>query len=263
MEIRMFGMLSVECGGAHYQGRQIGGAKARGLLELLLLARGRPVSKDALALALWPGPASPPVDAFRTLEHYVCMLRSRLCADRELARTVLVTGSNSYRINLGNVDLDLDRFDALVLEAEQSCPQERRRLLTQALALVRGDLLEDSPYAAWAEDDRFQYRERVARCHLWLAGDLITDGDMHVALRHCEAALRLAPYSEQAFRMQMVANQALGFGDMARSTYRRCQSVLGADLNLDPTSDTMSIAGAIDAGAPISELISMLSPVLV
>lgn len=263
MEIRMFGMLSVECGGVHHQGRQIGPAKARGLLELLLLARGRPVSKDALASALWPGPASPPVDAFRTLEHYVWALRNRLCSDRDRARAVLVTGANSYRLNMDHVDLDLDRFDLLLLAAEQACPSERRGLLGQALALAGGDLLEDSPYAAWAEEDRFRYRARVARCHLWLAGDLLADGELHAVLRHSEAALRFAPYSEQAFRMQMVANQALGYGDMARATFRRCVTVLGDDLNLDPTSDTVAVAAAVDAGAPIGELIAMLSPVLV
>jgi DNA-binding SARP family transcriptional activator len=263
MKVRMFGVLAVECGGTLHEGRAIGGAKARGLLEILLLARGRPVTKDALAAALWDGRNAPPVDAFRTLEHYVCVLRNRLCSDRDRARAVLVTGPNSYRINTDLIDLDLDRFDALLLEAEQACPTERRSLLGRAVALAHGDLLEDSPFAAWAEADRYRYRDRLARSHLWLAGDLLADGDMHVVLRHCEAALQYAPYSEQAYRLQMVANYALGCSDMARSTFHRCRRVLADALDLDPTSDTVAIAAAIDGGAPVSELVSMLSPALV
>ncbi|MFM2077739.1 MAG: hypothetical protein RJA49_1629 [Actinomycetota bacterium] len=263
MNISMFGVLSVHDGVRTFEGRAIGGAKPRGLLELLLLARGRAVSKDALADALWGGTGNPPVDAARTLEHYICVLRRKLCTDADIARLVFVTGPNSYRLDPAHVTIDVDVFDALLRQAEQADPEQRRELLTEAVGIAASDLLEDSPYAAWAQIDRDMYRDRVARAHLWLAGDSILDGEMHMALRHCEDALRFAPYSEQAFRLMMVANYSLGHDDLARSTYRRCCAVLEAGLGLDPTSATSDLAGAIDAGAPISEVIALSPSVLV
>lgn len=263
MKISMFGVLSVVDEGRTLQGRAIGGAKPRGLLELLLLARGRPVMKDALAEALWGAGPDSPRDPQRTLEHYICVLRHRLCADPERARLVFATGPNSYRIDPEHVSIDLDRFDMLVRCAERGEPGERRGLLTEAVAIADDDLLADSVYASWAQVDRDLYRDRVARAHLWLVNDHLLDGDMHLAIRHSEEALRFAPYSERAFRLLMVANYALGLDDMARSTFRRCRHVLATGLNLDPTSETVSVAAAIDAGAPIAELVAMGSPVLV
>lgn len=262
MEISMFGVLTIRDGDRVLHGRSIGASKPRGLLELLLLARGRPVTKDALAEALWAG-ATPPRDAFRTLEHYMCVLRKRLCDDRDLAQRVFATGPNSYRVDVAHVALDVDRFDALVREAEIVDAADRRRLLTEAVELAKDDLLADSTFASWAAFDRDLYRERVARAHLWIAGDCLLDGDMHTALRHCDEALRFAPYCERAFRLSMIANYALGLGDLARSTYLRCRAVLGSGLNVDPTSETVSVAAAIDAGAPLAELIAQSPAALV
>jgi DNA-binding SARP family transcriptional activator len=257
MRISMFGVLSVHDRGRTLQGRAIGGAKPRGLLELLLLARGRPVMKEALAEALWPDGVDVPRDPIRTLEQYICVLRGRLCSDQEQARLVFATGSNSYRIDPAHVDIDVDHFDRLVRTAEHSDAAARRTLLTEAVSLARADLLADSMYASWAAIDRDLYRDRVARAHLWLASDYLQQGDMHVAIRHAEEAIRFAPYSERAYRSLMVANYGLGLDDMARSAYRRCRAALAAGVDLDPTSETVAVAAAIDAGAPLGELMAM------
>jgi DNA-binding SARP family transcriptional activator len=259
MRVQTLGVLTVERGGMHLQGRDLGGAKRRAIFELLLLARGRPVSKDALASALWDGRSTPPREAFRTLEQYVCGLRSLLGTDRDHARALLVTGPNTYRLNFEHIDLDLDRFDRLMVDAECAPADERRQLLHQAVALAQGDLLEDSPYAPWAEDDRFRYRDRIARSHVWLAGDLLDHGDVRAALRHAEDAQRFAPYCEYAIRLQMVAYHALGLSDMARSAYRRCCVTLADSLGVDATSLTVDLAAAIDAGAPIAEVMAMVN----
>ncbi|MBI4934231.1 MAG: winged helix-turn-helix domain-containing protein [Actinobacteria bacterium] len=263
MPVQMFGVLSIECHGAVLQGRDLGAAKRRAVLELLLLARGRPVTKDALAHALWDGHPNPPRDANRTLEQYVCWLRARLSAHRDEARVVIVTGTNSYRLNPEHFDIDLDRFDRLLIEAEQAPPVLRRELLQQAVDLARGDVLEDAPFAPWAEADRYLYRDRIARSHVWLSGDLLADGDVRAALRHAEEAQRFAPHCEYAVRLQMVAYHALGLSDMARSTFHRCRIELAQGLGVDPTSATVDIASAIDAGAPAAELIVSLTSALV
>lgn len=76
MDVSLLGSLVVTTGARCVRGRDLGGAKPRGLLELLLLARGKSVSKDALADALWG--MSPPNNVAGTIEQYVSLLRRRL-----------------------------------------------------------------------------------------------------------------------------------------------------------------------------------------
>ena len=122
-------------------------------------------------------------------------------------------------------------------------------MLNDAVALAHGDLLEDAPYAPWAQWDRHVYRGRISRAHLALAHDSMMVGHYAVAVRHSEAALRFAPYSEQAFQAIMVANYALGHTDQARMTFARCREV-AESLEVDPTTETADIAAAIAAGTP-------------
>lgn len=254
MEITLFGPLRMHIGERTLRASDIGGSKPRGLLELLLLARGRTVSKDQLAEALWGD--RQPQNVAGTLEHYVCVLRRRLFDDQALARRVLSTEPGAYRFDTSLVELDLDRFDRLVLQAEHADHTRRPLLLAEAVGIARHDLLDDAPYAAWAHHERDLYRGRVARAHLALARHCLSVGNFDGAVRHGEEALRCAPYSEEAFRTIMVADHALGLSDLARRTHLRCRQVLGDDLGVDPASDTELVASLIDAGVPAPELIA-------
>jgi hypothetical protein len=77
-----------------------------------------------------------------------------------------------------------------------------------------------------------------------------------MALHHAEAALRFAPYSEEAFRIVMLANYALGHDEIARRTGSHCRTLIGDDLGTDITTVTRDMAGAIDAGVPFDELVT-------
>jgi DNA-binding SARP family transcriptional activator len=254
MDIALFGALHLDVDGRRLGTADLGGVKPKEILEILLLARGGLVSKEALADGLWPHARPKNVPA--TLETYISVLRRHLGTDRARARQLVQTASGAYRFAVDEATLDVDRFDDLLRRAERAGRRERVALRVQAAALATGDLLEDSPYAAWVQEERQRYRDRVARTHLLLAEDLLGDGDLTGALRHGEAALALAPLAEEAFRALMLANHALGHTERARSVYEQCKAVLDAELGLDPTSETADLAGAIDAGAPAGELLA-------
>ncbi len=254
MRIELFGPLRVHDGARVLRGGDLGGAKPRSVLELLLLARGRTVSKERLAESLWH--AEPPRNASSTLEHYVCVLRRRLFTDAAMAREVLATEAGAYRFDTSMVDLDLDRFDRLVRESERSDDGQSRALLGEAVELARLDLLDDAPYAPWAVEERELYRSRVARAHLWLARDCMAADQFIGSLRHAEEALRYAPYSEEAFRTIMVADHALGHADLARRAHLRCRQTLAEHLGVDPTSETEAVGAAIDGGVAAAELVA-------
>lgn len=253
VSVSLFGQLSVRSANRLLGPSSFPGVKPKALLEILLLARGRSVSKESLADALWP--ENRPKNVAATLETYVSLIRSRMFEDRLQARRVIVTSSGAYRVDTTHIDLDVTRFDELLDRAEQVPPQQRRALWVEAVGLAVGALLEDEPHAGWAAATRELYQTRVLRTHLLIAEEALTTEEPMLALRHGEAALLVNPVAEEAHRMVMLANHALGYGEAARQAFLRCRDVLDQELDVDPTSDTTELAAAIDAGVPAAGLI--------
>src|SRR5258708_15688983 len=147
--IRLFGPLTIEDGARTLGARDLGGARPKRVLEILLAARGHRVATDRLADLLWP--RQQPRNTAGSLQTFVSALRRHLTHDRQRARELVVTEAEAYRFATGLVDFDLDRFDDLVERSAREPTWVARRSLEQALALVRGHLLEDEPYAPWAQ----------------------------------------------------------------------------------------------------------------
>lgn len=248
----MFGPLTVAIDGRSFGPTDLGGVKPKEILEILLLARGRPVTKQVLADSLWPEKAPKNVSA--TLESYVSVLRTKLFSDRSMARRVLVTGNGSYQFCSTQMSVDLDEFDQFLARADR-LGTDRLDLLRRASELATGDILEDSPSAAWADSDREIYRDRVTRVCLLMATEYLLTGDYVRAIRHAEKAHEIRPYSEEVVRVLMLANHGLGQPELARQVYDRCCAQLGDELGLDCSTETADLAGAIGAGATILELL--------
>ncbi len=85
-----------------------------------------------------------------------------------------------------------------------------RASLEEALGLVRGEVLEDEPYATWALDLRGSYQGRVLGARLDAADAALAELDFGAALAHAEAAVALDRFSERAARAEMLALYALG-----------------------------------------------------
>lgn len=239
MRVRCFGSFGVEVGGRWLGPREWGGRKPKQLLELLVLARGRPLSKDELLDSLWGD--SPPQNAAATVESYVSVVRSRLAADR----SVLITESGGYRLDAEGANVDLDDFDALLREAASSEAAMRRKRLEQALALAPGDLIADEPYASWALDVRRVYTERRLQALSDLADACLAVSDFKSAHEQAEQALLSDPLFERAHRTAMLAHYGLGDEDRALRAYERCRSVLIEALGTSPTAETAALHAAI------------------
>lgn len=118
-----------------------GTAKEQGVLAVLLIERGRPVSAQTLADRLWD---EDPPESFRTtLQAYVSRLRRRL-RDAGDSAGGIASSPAGYRIDVPADDVDVHRFDALVSQAQSradSDPSTARRLFRQAEALWNGEPL--------------------------------------------------------------------------------------------------------------------------
>jgi SARP family transcriptional regulator, regulator of embCAB operon len=259
MEFSMFGPLQVRDGERVLGPRDLGGVKPRQVLEMLLLARGHLVSTDMIATALWAG-RDEPRNVAATLNTYVSVLRHSLFVDQAKARRVIVTGPGSYRLALDEVSVDLDRFDELLLRAERAPRADRLELLTAAVGLASGPVLEHARYDEWVQEDRLLYEDRVTRAHLDLALDSLAEGERSRCLRHAELALSRDRYSEEAYRLVMLANHGLGRHDAVRRTVGRCRTVLDRDLGVRCGPETEQMLAAIEARAAEVEILRAFFP---
>lgn len=255
----MFGPLVVRDRARVLGPRDLGGVKPRQVLELLLLARGHRVYTDMIATALW-AEREQPQNVVATLNTYVCVLRHSLFDDQARARRVIVTEPGAYRLALEEVDVDLDRFDDLLLRAERAPRHERLELLTAAVGIASGPLLEDARYDEWAQDDRLVYEDRTVRAHLDLALDWLVEGERSTCLRHAELALTRDRYSEEAYRLVMLANHGLRRHDAARRAFSRCKAVLDSDLGVGCDPETERLATAINSRTPEPDIFEVFYP---
>jgi DNA-binding SARP family transcriptional activator len=241
--IRLFGSLAIEDGARTLGPGDLGGARPKQVLEILLAARGHRVATDRLADLLWP--VQRPRNTAGSLQTFVSTLRCHLTHDRARSRELIVTEAEAYRFATDSVDFDLDHFDGLVERSAGEPTRAARRTLEHALALVRGDLLEDEPYASWAQDLRGTYQGRVLGARMDAADAALAELDYAGALAHADAAAALDRFSERAQRTAMLALYALGRQHEALQAYRRFCALIDCELGLEPAAQTRALHSAI------------------
>ncbi len=243
LAVRLLGALELQDGDRVLGPGDLGGVRPKQVLEILLAARGHRVSTARIADQLWGD--RPPHGTAAAVQTFVSVLRRRLVGDRERARALVVTEAEAYRFATEAVELDLDRFDGLLEQAAREPTRAARRSLDQALALVRGEVLEDEPYALWAQDLRSTYQGRVLGARLEAAEAALAELDYGDALAHAQAAASLDGFAERAQRLQMLALYALGRQHEALEAYRRFRARLDEELGLAPTAETRAVEAAI------------------
>lgn len=241
--IRLFGPIAVVSGERSLGPGDFGGARPKQVLEILLAARGRAVPVDGMAEMLWGERL--PGNFLASIQTFVSALRRHLGVDATFARELVVTERGAYRFATERATIDLDRFDDLLERAGRGTTETARRYLVEALSLATGEVLEDEPYAAWAQELRGTYRGRVIGANLEAADAALAVHDYRAALGYAQAAARLDPFSETAHRTGMLALYAMGRGHEALEGYRRLRSLLVGELGLEPTVETRALEAAI------------------
>jgi DNA-binding SARP family transcriptional activator len=251
MEFRILGPLEVSSDG---QALDLGGAKQRALLAVLLLDANNVVSTDRLIDAFWED--DPPESAQKALQVHVSGLR------KLVGRVRLQTKAPGYLLQLEDGELDLDRFREL---HEAGRPAE-------ALSVWRGPPLSDlahlrfaQPEIARLEDLRLAcLEERIeqdlqARRHAELTGELEALVAEHPLREGLRAQLMLALYRSgrqaealdayQAARRVLVDELGIEPGRELRELHQRILNQdPGLDLGVRPASEPEAEAGPAFVG---------------
>ena len=234
IEFRILGPLEVTRDGGPVV---LGGPKQRALLAYLLLRRGEVVSTDRLVDELWG--EHPPRTATTSLQNLVSQLRKSLGPD------VLVTRPPGYVLHVDGAELDLARFERLAGEARDAEPDDRARLMRQALSLWKGPPLAEFTYEPFAEGEIARLEEvRLAATEDLFDAELELGrhGQLVGALEQLVAA---HPLRERLRGQLMLALYRSGRQAEALQCYQDGRHTLIEELGIEPNPALQNLHAAI------------------
>ena len=240
-EIHLLGPVRVARAGRELA---IGGRRQRRLLALLVLERGRPVSRERLADELWQG--RPPAGFETTLRSYVSRLRGVLGESASL-----IGGGAAYSLEVRPDAVDSIRFERLLKEARDAVGRgavmravERSRA---ALSLWRGealaDVADDGTGLLRLEAERLE-ELRLAALELRIGAELEL-GPAEGLVEELATLVRAHPYRERFWRLLMLALYRVDRQADALAAYHRARSVLVEELGLEPSEQLRELEQAI------------------
>ncbi|MGH2909697.1 MAG: AfsR/SARP family transcriptional regulator [Solirubrobacteraceae bacterium] len=244
MRFGLLGPLAVVDG----QGEELvlHGPKMRALLAILLLNGNQDVAGDRLIELLWGEQARR--SAAKSLQVYVSRLRPALRRDREPGRR-LVTTQQGYRLRVAPGELDVERFERLVAEAEELLGEERWEAagdkLARALELWRGDPLSDFGYESFAQSEIARLSElHVGALERRVAVELSV-GHETAVICELERLVREHPYHERLHGQPMLALYRAGRQADALAAVREARARLAEELGIEPSGELARLNTAI------------------
>jgi predicted ATPase/DNA-binding SARP family transcriptional activator len=233
VEFRILGPLEVLSDG---QALDLGGAKQRALLAMLLLNANEVVSTDRLIDALWD--ENPPESAQKALQVHVSNLRKVLGKER------LQTKTPGYLLRAEEHELDVKRFSELRASGQ----------LDEALALWRGPPLADLGYQRFAQGEIARLEElRLACLEERLQRDL-AHGRHAELTGELEALAAENPLRERLRGQLMLALYRSGRQAEALEVFQQARNSLVEELGIEPGRELRELHQAILNQAPALEL---------
>jgi DNA-binding SARP family transcriptional activator len=183
--------------------------KARDLLKVLVARRGRPITREAAADAMWPDEDPAPLG--NRLSVALSTIRKVLDPSRRHpADFYLVADSRTIALRLDHLDVDLIEFVAVADQAIDLMAKGDRDAaaapLRRARQIYAGDFLEEDLYEDWAVEAREEARSRLLMVLRLLARLSADRGDEESAGQYLGQLLEREPYDEDAW-LALIAGQ--------------------------------------------------------
>jgi len=235
--LRCFGPFRLELGGREVSVASLK-PRHRSVLHLLALRAGRPLHRDHLVEALWPGEVDARAAA-RNLQVAVSTVRQVL--EPGVARggsSLLVREADSYRLALDDgADIDLRTFERAVGAGRAARAvgrlEEAEEALARALDTYAGELLPGDGPAEWVVKERDFFRLEAADAAHALACVRLDRGRPRAAARAAERGVRIDRFCDGLWRLLPDAYERAGDLAAAQLARRRYREVL-VELGLDP-----------------------------
>jgi DNA-binding SARP family transcriptional activator/Flp pilus assembly protein TadD len=212
--------------------------QAKLLIKLLALAPRYQLHREQLMAAIWPDLDA---DAAAANLHKVIHLarhalepRLRSAANSQF----ILTSQQQVQLRAGDLSIDVAEFERLAALALQT---GRTPDYEAALAVYRGDLLADDPYADWCSRKRDSLRARREQLAMNL-GRLYAAAHQHQqAIAQFETLVASFSANEAAHRELMTLYVLGGRRSDALRQFRRCQDAVRAELDTEPEDVTLQL----------------------
>lgn len=233
------------------EGREVtswSGVLGKSLLKFLMIQRPRPVSRDMLIEAFWPGVE---LSSAKNRLH-VALYSLRADLRRVSAKPVVVHHRDTYTINPElTVWLDTEEFTRLaaagIALARAGSREEAIHAQEAARSLYRGDLLEDSSHVEWAAAERECLVTTYVDLLAQLAHLYFNAGRYTACVDTCGRLLHREPCREQAHRLAMRSYMRLDQPHRAVAQFELCKRLLQARLGMTPDPKTVALYESIRA----------------
>jgi DNA-binding SARP family transcriptional activator/tetratricopeptide (TPR) repeat protein len=243
VRVRLLGPFTVTSGG-----RTAGPwprPSARRLCELVLLARGRRITRDLACEELFPD--LDPYAAARSVSKALSMARSALA----VLGTSLLEADLTHIWAAPAVQVDVDAHEQALRSALSAGPgQDRDDRLVAALA-QDGELLADEPYTEWALRPRERLEALRQEARLTLARDRAKGAGRSApdaVVQAWDACFEHDPACEEAAGALVRAHAAHGRRELAVRVYERCAAALD-ELGLRISPSLAEIFAAAEAAS--------------
>ncbi|MFC8429973.1 ABC transporter substrate-binding protein [Streptomyces sp. NPDC057253] len=234
----------------------LGGPRQRAVLALLVVELNQTVPTDRLIDEVWDG--DPPDGAVTSVQTYVFHLRRVLEPERARGAPaeLLVSRNRGYLLKADPLATDAARFEAGLREGREALEAGRYteacRTLRTALALWRGDVLEDLGEHGFVRREAGRLTElRLAALEARIEADLAL-GRHTAVVGELEQLLAAHPLRERFSAQLMLALYRCGRQAEALACYQRLRERLRDELGLDPDESVRRVHQAILAHDPVA-----------
>lgn len=243
--VRLFGGLEVRIGDRSVRERDWKKRKARLLFALMVLERGRDLSREQVCDKLWPD-----LDADRAKNNFYViwsiMKGAVLPGGTKGAPLPYADNTGGLcRIDVERVDSDVERFSRAISAARGA---ENAGDLAGAVGhyravmdIYRGELLPGDIYDDCFALARDRYRLEFCDAMRRAVSCAERIGDPAEALDFARRGLDADPLSEDLYQAVMRSHIYAGRRSAAIEMYFVCRQRLCDDLGLDPSSETMKL----------------------
>jgi DNA-binding SARP family transcriptional activator len=208
----------------------------RRLVGLLVAADGATVSTDRIAEHVADGRSDGSV------------IRTAISRLRKSLGNRIETTTTGYRLVLGAGELDADQFVEVCAIARSAAPLERRRLLSEGLALWRGRAFDDLCEEPWAMPSASKLHELKAVATEDLGDVLIELGRAPEAVVLLEDHVVEQPLRERPVALLMRALAASGRVTESLRCFQRFRTTLRQQVGIEPTSSLRELEAELLGG---------------
>ncbi len=183
--------------------------KARDLLKVLVARKGRPLTREAAAEAMWPD--EEPETLSNRLSVALSTIRKVLDPQRRHPPDhYVVSDARAIRLRLDHLHIDLIEFLHIADKAAELMSRGERDAaeasLRRARQIYAGDFLEEDLYEEWATEARDEARSQLLTVLRLLARLAADRGDDEAAGQYLGQLLEREPYDEDAW-LSLIAGQ--------------------------------------------------------